>query len=180
MGTVDNPLLSTAKSLTIFAISPNTQQLSSFLPKTKWALEKKGVTWTALENSLDSTTEKVYCRQIPLRQPCPHSCWPLFAFPHCLEAGCRDRGVCSLVGSLSHLHTYLKNLLRETVNYLLGERWSKQYAEITKSWIFEYLLAALTLCTAVSNAVFPHLAVFHVLFLRRFLWGKVVFLWTGS
>lgn len=178
MGTVDNLLLSTAKSLTIFDISPNTQQLSSFLPKTKSALEKKGVTWTALENSLDSTTEKVYCRQIPLRQPCPHSCWPLFAFPQCLEAGCRDREEFARLWAPSV--TYLKNLLRETVNYLLGERWSKQYAEITKSWIFEYLLAALTLCTAVSNAVFPHLAVFHVLFLRRFSWGKVVFLWTGS
>lgn len=41
MGTVDNLLLSTAKSLTIFDISPNTQLLSSFLPKTKSALVKK-------------------------------------------------------------------------------------------------------------------------------------------
>lgn len=97
----------------IFLLTP-TSSVFSFQRQNQHR-KKKGVIRIALENSLDSTTEKVHCRQIPLSHPCPHPCWPLLAFPHSLEAGWHgQRGVCSHVGC-HHIHIYLKNLLRETL-----------------------------------------------------------------
>lgn len=115
MVTVDNLLLSTAKSLDIFDHFPNTQQLSPFPPKIVLALGKKMSYELPWRTALTALLRK-YIADKSLPASSVHHIQPLLVFSHSLEAGCMDRKGFALIWAASVLASSSltgRNLRRE-------------------------------------------------------------------
>lgn len=136
MGTVDNLLFSTAKNLNTVDHSPNTQQLSPFLPKTISVLGRKvscELPWrTALIPLLRKYIANKSLSTRPVHTPLS-LCW-LYLTPLRQAAWTeRDSLLCGLPQSWHHLHTeetlgetlctncFEKDGLNSMQRYLRGE-----------------------------------------------------------